>query len=1278
MIASKMFRIGLKCLIGIAFFALTFQKSTAQCLRIETILVDSCDNSGDEGFNEMFSFVVGPAPLNLSQMSVNWPSQSWQGLAQNSITATKVAALNTQIAGLGGCGRLIEPTGTIPANASVIVITSYNFSPSANVFGALTHDVYILFQDNATVTAGHFGNFNANPGIRTLSVSFGGGCSVSVSYDRSLLVDANGLPAAGNGASVTYNAAGNPTYTNLGCVAPVDVFSVDAGTVSSACTGATVAISGTAQGQSSVSWSAPTGSFSNPNSLNTNYTLPFTASGSVTLTLTATNACGNSIQDTVTLNVTAGTTPTFTQPAAICSGESLTALPTTSLNGITGTWTPPLDNTQTKQYTFTPNAGQCATTKQLTITVNPSIVPSFTPVASICAGQPLSALPTTSNNGITGSWSPPLDNTQTTDYTFTPDAGQCAATATLRITVTPGAVPTFTQVPPVCNGSTIMALPTVSLEGITGSWQPPINNTLTTTYTFTPDLGQCTNLPTQMTITVTSTNITPTFTQIGPICINQTLSPLPTTSLEGITGTWSPAPNNLNTTRYTFTPNSGQCANTAIMDITVNNPVTPTFTQVAPICSGDALLPLPTTSNDGITGTWSPALDNTQTTRYTFTPLAGSCASVAFMNIQVQQPTVPTFNPIAPICAGQTLTALPTTSLNGITGTWSPALDNTQTTDYTFTPTTGQCAARATLRIVVNPVITPTFTQVAPICVGQSLSALPTTSNNGITGVWTPPLDNTQTTRYTFTPNAGQCATSVDMTIAVNNPSIVPIFTQVAPICTGQNLSVLPTTSNNGITGTWSPAMNNLATTRYNFTPNPGQCALPTFMDIVVTNANVLPTFNPVAPICSGEFLSPLPTTSLNGITGSWSPTLSNTRSDIYTFTPNPGQCALPTQIGITVVNNVLPLFDILTPVCSGNFVAPLPTTSLNGITGTWSPPIDNTQTTVYTFTPNAGQCALPTQLTQTIIVKTVPSFATQLDVCQGGLAPILSNISPNGITGTWSPAVIDNQTDGIYVFTPSAVECATQTSLEVIIQPNPVYAQTSYICSDAAGLPLTQSFLDTGLSTADYTFVWTQNGQPLTANSSAYLATSVGNYQVVATENISGCTVTYLFAVLDSPPATAEVYVGDELADQQQIVVITSGGSGQFLYQLNDGAFQTDNTFVVTQGGDYLVHVKDISGCNSFDLPVTVLGYPKFFTPNNDGYNDTWNIDGLKSDQKGQISIFDRYGKLLKQFSAHSQGWDGTYNGALLPATDYWFVIDYQTSSGNERTFKAHFSLKR
>src|SRR5204863_1590959 len=104
------------------------------------------------------------------------------------------------------------------------------------------------------------------------------------------------------------------------------------------------------------------------------------------------------------------------------------------------------------------------------------------------------------------------------------------------------------------------------------------------------------------------------------------------------------------------------------------------------------------------------------------------------------------------------LNALPTTSNNGITGTWAPALDNTATTTYTFTPTAGQCATTTTLTITVNPNVTPTFTAVAPICSGGTLNALPTTSNNGITGTWSPVLNNTATTIYTFTPTIGLCA----------------------------------------------------------------------------------------------------------------------------------------------------------------------------------------------------------------------------------------------------------------------------------------------------------------------------------------------------------------------------------------------------------------------------------------------------------------------------------------------------------------------------------------
>ena len=90
----------------------------------------------------------------------------------------------------------------------------------------------------------------------------------------------------------------------------------------------------------------------------------------------------------------------------------------------------------------------------------------------------------------------------------------------------------------------------------------------------------------------------------------------------------------------------------------------------------------------------------------------------------------------------------------------------------------------------------------------------------------------------------------------------------------------------------------------------------------------------------------------------------------------------------------------------------------------------------------------------------------------------------------------------------------------------------------------------------------------------------------------------------------------------------------------------------------------------------VAILGIPRFFTPNNDGFNDYWNIKGINSEfnSKTVIHIFDRYGKLIKDINPQSQGWDGTFNGKQLPSDDYWFSAKLE----NGQELKGHFSLKR
>ncbi|MBL0013431.1 MAG: gliding motility-associated C-terminal domain-containing protein [Flavobacterium sp.] len=460
-------------------------------------------------------------------------------------------------------------------------------------------------------------------------------------------------------------------------------------------------------------------------------------------------------------------TPIFTQVGAVCRGGLLAALLTTSNNGIIGSWAPALDNTTTTTYTFTPNPGQDATTATMTITVNAVVAPTFTPVSPICSGSFLANLPTTSTNTITGTWLPAINNTQTTLYTFTPAVGQCATPAQMTIQVNQPIAPTFTQVAAICIGGLLSNLPTTSTNAFTGTWLPALNNTQTTLYTFTPTVGQCATTA-QMTIQVNQP-IAPTFTQVGAVCSGALLTNLPTTSTNAFTGTWLPVPNNTQTTLYTFTPTVGQCATTAQMTIQVNQPIAPTFTQVGAICSGALLSNLPTTSTNALTGTWLPVPNNTETTLYTFTPTVGQCATSTQMTIQVDQPIVPTFTQILPICAESFLVNLPTTSTNAYQGTWSPAPNNTQTTSYTFTPVLGQCATTTQMTIVVNPIRIPTFAPISAFCYQGSAPTLPPTDSNGLLGTWQPTVvSNTTSGNYVFTPDSGQCTnTNFTMPITV-------------------------------------------------------------------------------------------------------------------------------------------------------------------------------------------------------------------------------------------------------------------------------------------------------------------------------------------------------------------------------------------------------------------------------------------------------------------------------------------------------------------------------
>ena len=794
--------------------------------------------------------------------------------------------------------------------------------------------------------------------------------------------------------------------------------------------------------------------------------------------------CGS--QTTMDVVIDSEILPTFTQLGPYCQNTTPDVLPTTSDNGITGTWSPATINTATvgtSTYTFTPDAGQCGSQTTMDVVIDSEILPTFTQLGPYCQNTTPDVLPTTSNNGITGTWSPATINTATvgtSTYTFTPDAGQCSMQTTMNIVIDSEIIPVFTQLGPYCQNTTADILPVVSDNGINGAWDAAINTSVvgTTTYTFTPsDPSQCSTIAT-MDVVIDS-EVIPTFATLGPYCENAPADVLPTTSIEGITGTWDGPINTstTGTTTYNFTPDDPtQCGTTTTMQVTVDSEVTPTFTQLGPYCENAPADVLPTTSIEGITGIWDGPINTATvgTSTYTFTPDVGQCSTPMTMDIIVDSEVIPTFTQLGPYCENATPDVLATTSVEGVTGTWDGPINTATvgTSTYTFTPDVGQCGTIVTMDVTIDSEIIPTFASLGPYCQNTTPDVLPLISDNGINGVWDAAINTSIVgmTTYTFTPDdPNQCGIATIMDVEVVG-EVLPTFDQLGPYCQDETPAVLPTASIEGITGTWDAAINTSAsgTTTYTFTPDDiSQCGLSTTMDIVVEDG-AAPIFTQLGPYCLGVNAGSLPIVSENSIIGTWDPPTINTSvlgTSTYTFTPGDlTGCSVVTTMDITITDETLPTFAALGPYCEGDSPGVLLTTSIEGITGVWEPSVINTSitgTSTYTFTPdNPDQCGVET--TMDILVKsgTTPSFTQLGPYCEGVVAEDLPDSSIEGITGTWSPLSINTALIGMttYTFTPDdASQCGGEVTMNVMITEEvlPGFTQLGPFCQGSTAVQL-------------------------------------------------------------------------------------------------------------------------------------------------------------------------------------------------------------------------------
>ncbi|WP_299531610.1 T9SS type B sorting domain-containing protein [Ulvibacterium sp.] len=254
----------------------------------------------------------------------------------------------------------------------------------------------------------------------------------------------------------------------------------------------------------------------------------------------------------------------------------------------------------------------------------------------------------------------------------------------------------------------------------------------------------------------------------------------------------------------------------------------------------------------------------------------------------------------------------------------------------------------------------------------------------------------------------------------------------------------------------------------------------------------------------------------------------------------------------------------------------------------------------------------------------------------------------------------------------PRCFDVSQQFQLTVLQTPVLDFPSEVEICEDNSGIVIGDPFPNTA-----FHYLW-DSGE----TTSSIIVSQEGVYTLTATNSQNGenCTSSSTVTVrVSRPPEITDVIIED-LQNENSVTVITQV-EGDFEYRLDDGAYQPTNVFTDVLPGMHAVTVNNRLGCGSVTENIVVVGFPKFFTPNGDNINDDWHIIGMLNLRDPVVSIFDRFGKLLKSLDSNSTHWDGRFNGREVPSSDYWFKLTYMDDNGQLTTAKYinnHFSLRR
>ena len=435
------------------------------------------------------------------------------------------------------------------------------------------------------------------------------------------------------------------------------------------------------------------------------------------------------------------------------------------------------------------------------------------------------------------------------------------------------------------------------------------------------------------------------------------------------------------------------------------------------------------------------------------------------------------------------------------------------------------------------------------------------------------------------------------------------------------------------------------------------------------------------------------------GIRGSWND-LSNTGSltsgDAYqpkgyvveyggSAGESPLQIAASTKITIPTVTLTS---AIPSPVCdSGSFTFTAATTA--GATISWydaatgstplatgnsytTPPINTTTTYYFGIGCQSNRQSVVATVNKT---PTTP-VAVNPNVSRCGAGTVVLEASSDIGTINWFTA----STGGISVYT------GTSFTTPSIAANTTYYAEASNNgCTNTTRIPVTiviytppvvtdetvalcqfkKVRLDAGIAGMNY--VWSNGATTQTTEVAAG-----GTYTVVVTNPGPGnCSSTKKIIVNEHLiPEISRIDVNGTRA-----VIYVTKEQDYFEYSVDGTNYQDSNVFYDVPGGLRTAYVQEKSGCGRDTEPFVVLVFPPFFTPNNDTYNDLWEVTGMENYPQAQVTIFDRYGKLIAQLTSSKMNWDGTLDKIPLPASDYWYSLKIDDT---KPILQGHFSLKR